>query len=141
MYVEYDSNNSGGDWWLSDDDWRALEQAGWKVVWANLRVQCKDGGEHKLDADGLPVLVEDKSTLFLVRDGKEERFLGALATLAFRAGLSLPSAVEEWEEITSQDSTESGCPCCGQPHTFNEYDSDGNYVNSGPEIYYEARWD
>ena len=32
MYVEYITNNSGGSWWLSDDDdWKALEAAGWKV--------------------------------------------------------------------------------------------------------------
>ena len=32
-YVEYDSNNSGGNWWLDDNDWKALEAAGWKVDW------------------------------------------------------------------------------------------------------------
>ncbi len=30
--VEYNSNNSGG-WWLNDNDWYALEKAGWKVEW------------------------------------------------------------------------------------------------------------
>ena len=29
----YDSNNSGGDWWLTDDDWKKLEGAGWTVNW------------------------------------------------------------------------------------------------------------
>ena len=29
----YSSNNSGGDWWLSDEDWKALEAGGWKVDW------------------------------------------------------------------------------------------------------------
>ena len=33
MKVEYSSNNSGGDWWLSDEDWKNLEQAGWVVNW------------------------------------------------------------------------------------------------------------
>lgn len=33
MLVTYSSNNSGGNWWLSDDDWRALEAAGWSVKW------------------------------------------------------------------------------------------------------------
>ena len=36
MYVEYITNNSGGSWWLSDDDWKALEAAGWKVEWRPL---------------------------------------------------------------------------------------------------------
>lgn len=33
MKVTYSSNNSGGSFWLSDDDWRALEAAGWEVEW------------------------------------------------------------------------------------------------------------
>jgi hypothetical protein len=33
MYVEYTTNNSGGSWWLSEEDWKALEAAGWKVEW------------------------------------------------------------------------------------------------------------
>lgn len=31
--VRYSSNNSGGNWWLEDKDWKALEAAGWKVEW------------------------------------------------------------------------------------------------------------
>jgi hypothetical protein len=31
--VTYQSNNSGGYWWLDDEDWRNLEKAGWKVEW------------------------------------------------------------------------------------------------------------
>ena len=31
--VTYSSNNSGGSWWLTDDDWHALAAAGWKVKW------------------------------------------------------------------------------------------------------------
>ena len=33
MRVRYSSNNSGGKWWLSDEDWKALEAAGWDVKW------------------------------------------------------------------------------------------------------------
>ena len=33
MLVEYSSNNSGGNWWLKDKDWLALEKAGWRVYW------------------------------------------------------------------------------------------------------------
>jgi hypothetical protein len=35
--VEYSTNNSGGDWWLTDDDWRNLEKAGWEVDWREER--------------------------------------------------------------------------------------------------------
>lgn len=31
MKVTYSSNNSGGSWWLNDEQWRALEKAGWKL--------------------------------------------------------------------------------------------------------------
>lgn len=33
MLIEYDSNNSGGSWWLTDQDWKLLEDNGWKVAW------------------------------------------------------------------------------------------------------------
>jgi len=35
--VEYSSNNSGGNWWLDDKNWKALETAGWKVEWKDGR--------------------------------------------------------------------------------------------------------
>lgn len=35
--IRYSSNNSGGSWWLSDDDWKALEKAGWAVNWKEER--------------------------------------------------------------------------------------------------------
>ena len=33
MIVKYRANNSGGYWWLSENDWRALENSGWVVNW------------------------------------------------------------------------------------------------------------
>jgi len=49
--VEYDSNNSGGGWWLDDEDWRKLEVAGWTVNWGgldfcNARYPGIGGGPH-----------------------------------------------------------------------------------------------
>lgn len=35
--ITYDSNNSGGNWWLSDEDWKKLEKAGWNVDWKEER--------------------------------------------------------------------------------------------------------
>lgn len=116
MKVEYSSNNSGGHWWLTDADWYALEKAGWKVEWK-----------------------KDQTDL-LFRSDEDGRWLGALATSAEREGLHLREAAEEWEQITGQSSTEAGCPCCGQPHCFTEYDDDGKWVDSGPNISYEANW-
>jgi len=35
--VIYDSNNSGGDWWLTDQNWKDLQTAGWFVNWEKER--------------------------------------------------------------------------------------------------------
>jgi len=102
MRVEYSSNNSGGDWWLEDEDWFALEKAGWKISW------IKDNSDYD----------------------KHERWLGALATSAIREGLHLEEAIDEWENITKQNSYSQGCPCCGRPHNFTEYDDNDEYVDS-----------
>ena len=112
MYVEYSSNNSGGNWWLTDDHWFKLEKAGWKVDWIR---------DNKFYCG-------------------EVRWLGCLANSATRYDLNMQDAVEEWEWITGMSSTEPGCSCCGQPHYFTEYDDDGNYVSSGPSISYSASW-
>lgn len=90
--VEYSSNNSGGSWWLSDDDWLALERAGWEVEWRR--------GTKTADSSG--------------------RWLGALATVAKRRGLTLDAAIQEWESVTGACATDGGCPCCGEPHYFHE---------------------
>jgi len=94
MKIEYTSNNSGGDWWLSDKNWKDLEAAGWQVNW-------------KKDEPNPP---------------KDGRWLGALATRATREGLSMDEAVAEFERITGCDSTDAGCSCCGQPHYFSRED-------------------
>jgi hypothetical protein len=107
--VEYRSNNSGGSWWLSDDDWKSLEAAGWEVEW------CAEDEFQKeyIDDDG--------------------RWLGALATSAVRRNVTMREAVEEFERVTGQDASAEGCNCCGQPHYFSGEDADEKSV-SGPEI-------
>ena len=112
--VEYSSNNSGGSWWLTDNHWLALEKAGWKVDWFKNQ---KNSWEKE----------------------PRERFLGALAARAERTGLSLKDAVAEWEEVTGLTSTDAGCPCCGQPHSFTYYEDD-KYITSGPNTSYECGW-
>lgn len=115
-YVEYDSNNSGGRWWLKDEDWKALEAAGWEVNWFR----------------------NQQSKLF--QPGEDGRWLGALASNAIRRGMGLREAADEWERLTGGCATDAGCACCGPPHRFTEYDADGKYVASGPEASYSASW-
>ena len=146
MYVEYSSNNSGGSWWLNDKQWRALEAAGWKVAWMHLEFTYTEKGAFLRDSDGTPKLVpvgkgNGRYGKFASPNEKGEyRFLGALAQTAYRVGLSLRKAAAEWERVTGESATDAGCPCCGQPHTFTEYDDTGKYVDSGPETSYGAHW-
>lgn len=130
MYIEYESNNSGGSWWLEDEHWRALEAAGWKVLWVSLKEKYAAKG-YERDVDGTPLLVPISDSSLegsMVRKGAdgEYRFFGALATHAFRAGLSLREAVDEWERATGLDASAEGCECCGRPHVFAEYDDSDN---------------
>lgn len=92
--LEYSSNNSGGDWWLKDADWIALEDAGWTVEWCRNR----------------------KDSFF--RPDKGGRWLGALATRAEKEFDSPEEGISEWESITGQTATDEGCNCCGPPHNF-----------------------
>lgn len=98
--VEYSSNNSGGSWWLSDDDWKALEEAGWDVNW------------------------EAESEYRQTYSPGTTRWLEALATRASKL-IEAPSeeyaekvAIAEWEAITNEYADDGGCPCCGPPHYF-----------------------
>lgn len=106
MKVEYDSNNSGGGWWLNDRQWKDLEAAGWEVDW-----------------------YAGKTRPFRDNPYENGRFLGALASSATREGLSLDDAVDEWERVTGGRSSDGGCDCCGPPHSFSAYDDKGNYVS------------
>lgn len=100
----YSTNNSGGSWWLTDQNWKDLETAGWEVEWV------KDQGDSIFHKAG------------------EDRWLGALATHASREGLSMRMALAEFEDVTGLDPHEQGCDCCGQPHWFYEVDDEGNEV-------------
>lgn len=129
VLVEYSSNNSGGRWWLTDEQWAALEKAGWVVAWLQAGFDAKE-----------PYPATYAEACRAVKEDKDRRWLGALATSATRHGLGLQEAVAEWEGATGASSTDAGCPCCGQPHSFTAYDEKGEYVASGPETHYEASW-
>lgn len=98
--LEYSSNNSGGDWWLKDQHWQALEAKDWNVEWVK----------------------DDKDRIFTDKDGV--RFLGALATRASKTFEDPEEGIEEWETITGENAKSLGCNCCGPPHTFSWEDGD-----------------
>jgi len=130
-YVEYSSNNSGGHWWLTDKNWRALEAAGWKILWCIQSVQYDSKGDIIYEEDGSPKL--EPADKDWTQPGPDGRWLGALATKAFKPGVtSLRKAVAEWQRITKQNPSAEGCRCCGNPHNFYLY-VDGKMVDSGPE--------
>lgn len=108
-YVEYHSNNSGGRWWMTDEDWHSLEEAGWHVNWA-----------------------KDDEYMMKYAEPGETRYLGALATSAYlvaNAGMTDPhrimrEAISMFDAVTSCRSTDLGCSCCGTPHSFTLYEGD-----------------
>lgn len=95
MKVTYSSNNSGGTWWLSDEDWYNLEKAGWTVKWV------KDQEYYKKWSS--------------LKDG---RWLGCLAKPSSIEAESIDVAIAKWEHVTGQNAEDEGCECCGQPHYF-----------------------
>lgn len=120
VYTEYDSNNSGGSWWLSDQNWIDLEAAGWHVEWGGRAY----GGE-----------VPAKSA----EDAAKNRYMGALAVSATR-DLPITLAIQEWERITGDSASDEGCGCCGPPHSFAEYDRQTKqqtrsaYISTNPTL-------
>lgn len=141
-YVEYSSNNSGGSWWLSDQNWKDLEAAGWKVAWTTLEHEYSAKDDYVREPDGTPKLVPigQGNSKFPSLVSKDGRWLGALAKVSYKPNCdSIRDAAAEWERITGQNATDPGCACCGQPHRFTLY-RDGKYIESGPDIDYVARW-
>lgn len=134
--TEYSSNNSGGRWWLTDEDWRNLEAAGWKVQWGRVYF-C--GSKWNLDEEehnkpDQPCVGECPGHYASAAD-ESQRWLRALAKGATREGLTLGEAIGQWESVTGQDSSILGCGCCGAPHSFTFDGEDGSrdsyYPDSG----------
>jgi hypothetical protein len=112
LIVEYSSNNSGGSWWLDDEDWEKLEQAGWQVDWYS---------------------DPEVSTGMFGRGG--DTFLGAKATRARKRFSKMGEGIREWEDATNKDSSDVGCSCCGVPHSF----SSENTITGENDYWYTER--
>lgn len=53
-WIEYDSNNSGGSFWLKDADWQKLEDAGWHINWITVTDRDNYQGGRYVAADSGP---------------------------------------------------------------------------------------
>ena len=140
MKIEYSSNNSGGSWWLTPADWRALEDAGWDVQWGGLdfchskygplmssRASCAPNTCPEKECKGhrpYATYAEAKTA------GKKGLYLGAMAKYATKDFPTMADAIREWEKLTGKEASDNGCSCCGPPHNF----SGGNEYASGDEI-------
>ena len=132
MKITYRSNNSGGYWWLKDEDWKKLEEAGWEVIWGGRYFcftrfstfspplgkagLCDKGkncpGHRKYDS---------------AEEVGEDRYIGALAVEASKEFSSVREGLEEFEKITKQNISDEGCNCCGEPHHFSWEDAEGEH--------------
>lgn len=133
--VEYRHNNSGGSWWLKDEDWKSLEDAGWWVEWGGMDF-C-----HYLVFE--PHTAPDTCESEDVCPGHQrydsydearagERFIGAIATdacltveAADREGAE-SMAVAAWEGALRGrfSASDPGCSC-GGPHYFRAREESG----------------
>lgn len=121
--LEYSSNNSGGDFWLKDEDWHALEAAGWVVHWRH----AADASDHTHSAND-PGFFEHYHAYSepLLRSTPDEnhRWLDALATSAAIETDNPNEAIKQFERLAHQSVNDEGCSCCGPPHSFS-YTKDG----------------
>lgn len=117
--VEYSSNNSGGSWWLEDRHWKALEKAGWIVEY----------GDYFTFRDR----PNDRPKTYAEAIRADQRFLGALATRAYKECDDPVAAIREFEKLTGEDVTAEGCNCCGAPHHFSWRDEDNQYQGGSGE--------
>lgn len=114
VVVKYDSNNSGGSFWLSLENWEALEKAGWTVHWIdpNKRLGGRPDSSYDEPLKPCPKV-----------DGAE--YLGTVACSAAKEFDNASEAIPEFERVAGQDASDIGCNCCGPPHSFEYEDEDG----------------
>ena len=131
MLVTYKSNNSGGGWWLDDKDWKALEKAGWHVIWGHYYFcggkgttwEAPPGKEQPcLTESSNPGKVEKTCPghrkFDTAKEASKSRYMGALAVAAQKEFKSIGEAKREFMGVTGKDTEDNGCPCCGAPHDF-----------------------
>lgn len=133
--VRYHSNNSGGSWWLTDENWRQLEEAGWAVEWGNSYFchgeyvsewQEAPPGKPTPCPEGTECPGHRRYDSYAEAIAAGDRFLGAIANYASVEVEEVGIAIREFERITGQVASDEGCNCCGAPHSFSW---DGGYAS------------
>lgn len=140
-WIEYDSNNSGGSFWLKDEDWKALEDAGWHVNWVvvterkaysgpGIYTSARSGRRYgktwdeatrpfvagdlrwpDSDSDERVVAVADSYDDAVALRERYGGYLGTLAVSCAKKGQSAQALVDEFERITGQNAADAGCGC------------------------------
>ena len=127
--LEYSSNNSGGEWWLTHKDWKAMDDHGWTVEWGGMWF-CGSGMNMSTAGDptypfepcadgkctGHPRHLNYEEAVDACERG--DCFLDAVATAAYIITTNSEQTIREWEDYTGQNAEDSGCDCCGPPHNF-----------------------
>lgn len=133
MNIRYSSNNSGGNWWLSDANWKALEDAGWYVQWGG-KWFCFSKFSLQQRPEGIANICASKKDCKGHRRYQSysdalsgTRYMGALATDAVKDFDVIADALREFEALTGQTVTDEGCNCCGAPHSFEWTDAAGKW--------------
>lgn len=97
--IEYKANNSGGQWWHTEEMLDELEAAGWQL--------------RRFDMHKMRTVPRDKTL-----------YLGTTATSARKRFNSVEEAKAEFEAITGMYTDGKGCECCGPPHYFHEVEEE-----------------
>lgn len=118
--ITYSSNNSGGRWWLDDDDWINLEKAGWTVLWGGYRFCHSKWATKKDPVCATEVECNGHGAFSSIKDMKaKDKWLGSYAHEAYiDTDCTMKEVIDKWESITGQNSEDQGCRCCGEPHNF-----------------------
>ena len=58
----YISNNSGGSWWLSHEQWLLLEEAGWTVAWLDKPFFGAEAWQATVQAESEDAAIESFET-------------------------------------------------------------------------------
>ena len=129
--VEYSSNNSGGSWWLKDEDWKKLEDEGWKVRWGqpafcNSKFNFGSNIEppNTCEPNKCPGHTKANTYEEAIAEGESIRWLGCIAkeatieVKAYSRDLAEGVAEHWWANTLGYNASDEGCNCCGQPHNF-----------------------